>query len=518
MPGHGRGQEEPSGARLLAGQASAHGSCSSNQRRLVSMRSTSWSRSWRASSRVLLPRTASSAATQTRLAICSHSGILGVARVWSSWARKAAALGSAARRGSFQAARWLGRLQQEGHQQAGRLLIFGVAEDDQAGAPGQACPRPRVGHAGQRRCAPGILQFGGQATAELAQVPGTGNVHGEGAAFEFLVQVGDLVVAHRRAPALGKDGGVKIEGLPEFRAAEIPARAVSFQQRRARFQSQGHGLGPFVQRQQDGVAAGSALLGHRPHGLPPAGPGAGELIEPCLPQNIRTVVDDPCIHIPGHTVQRAGDDVGFPDAGEVVGGIHGRAGGHPAVQGRQRAKGGELRHPGVAQLGHVRHGAAHVRGQQLLVSGGPGDLLHDHADVRVRGLEVAHQFLDHFAFAAHGPEAQGGHAGISGAGISSLAAGHQQGDGQHDGQRDGQRLHARTQLAQAQPAQDQLAPAQPAYLPHHGRSVTSSSQPPVNPARFSPRVMCGLRRRVFQTSPLRRFSIMITMGPWSIPR
>jgi hypothetical protein len=30
-----------------------------------------------------------------------------------------------------------------------------------------------------------------------------------------------------------------------------------------------------------------------------------------------------------------------------------------------------------------------------------------------------------------------------------------------------------------------------------------SSQPPVKPARLSPRTMCGLRRIVFQTKPLR---------------
>ena len=40
-----------------------------------------------------------------------------------------------------------------------------------------------------------------------------------------------------------------------------------------------------------------------------------------------------------------------------------------------------------------------------------------------------------------------------------------------------------------------------------------SSQPPVNPARFSPRTMCGLRFIVSQNRPVRWFSIIATIGP-----
>jgi hypothetical protein len=41
----------------------------------------------------------------------------------------------------------------------------------------------------------------------------------------------------------------------------------------------------------------------------------------------------------------------------------------------------------------------------------------------------------------------------------------------------------------------------------------ASSQPPVNPARLSPRSIYGLFFMRFQTNPLRRFSIMIAIGP-----
>src|SRR5262249_30245783 len=45
----------------------------------------------------------------------------------------------------------------------------------------------------------------------------------------------------------------------------------------------------------------------------------------------------------------------------------------------------------------------------------------------------------------------------------------------------------------------------------------TASQPPVNPARTSARRRYALPRITFQISPLRWFSIIPTIGPWSMP-
>src|ERR1700722_14193578 len=44
-----------------------------------------------------------------------------------------------------------------------------------------------------------------------------------------------------------------------------------------------------------------------------------------------------------------------------------------------------------------------------------------------------------------------------------------------------------------------------------------SNQPPLKPARSSPRLKYGLRRMMRQMRPLRKFSIIVTVGPSSMP-
>src|SRR6185295_50843 len=46
-------------------------------------------------------------------------------------------------------------------------------------------------------------------------------------------------------------------------------------------------------------------------------------------------------------------------------------------------------------------------GKQLLVCGSPGKLLHLHVDMWISALEFGDELRDHFALAAHGPEAKG---------------------------------------------------------------------------------------------------------------
>jgi len=54
---------------------------------------------------------------------------------------------------------------------------------------------------------------------------------------------------------------------------------------------------------------------------------------------------------------------------------------------------------------------------------------------------------------------------------------------------------------------------------HTGRPVfRAPSQPPVNPALSSPTTRWGHRRIRFQMRPVRKFSIIKTMGPWLMPK
>ncbi len=277
-----RRQEEPGRARLGALHRGAHGAslpaaaCSRSQRRLARMRCASASRAASASSTVAAPRMAASARRQTWSAICSHSGTAGVgdhvlelpaegegARVVGE---AGVVPGGAVGRqvaGEAEETHLLRRLAEELDQAPGGVLLVAAAKDDQARTAGERDARHAGRGAGQRRGGPVVLLLGGQAAAELAEVPGAGDVHREGAARELLVEVGDLVVADRRGEAVAEEVDVVGEGAAVLRRREGAAGAAVGEQRRAGLQAQDGRLRPLVHGQQDAVGARRRPCGRR---------------------------------------------------------------------------------------------------------------------------------------------------------------------------------------------------------------------------------------------------------------
>ncbi len=70
------------------------------------------------------------------------------------------------------------------------------------------------------------------------------------------------------------------------------------------------------------------------------------------------------------------------------------------------AERGEFGHPGVAELAKVGERIAGERREELLVRGGPRQLLHLHVNLGIAPLELGQQLLDHLGFAPHEPEVQ----------------------------------------------------------------------------------------------------------------
>ena len=101
------------------------------------------------------------------------------------------------------------------------------------------------------------------------------------------------------------------------------------------------------------------------------------------------------------------------------------------------------------------------------MGGGPWDLLDLDADAGIEPLEFGHELGDHLPFPPHRPETH--HLAL----VASSGATEQQ--------RQQQRQKGGT----------------------GGREAHAASQPPVKPARSSPRRICGLPRSTFQTRPLR---------------
>ena len=79
-----------------------------------------------------------------------------------------------------------------------------------------------------------------------------------------------------------------------------------------------------------------------------------------------------------------------------------------AVERRQRIERDELRHPGIAEHGDVGRGVADVGREELLVRGGPRDLLDFDVDVGVLFLESGDELGEDFALSTHGPDAKSG--------------------------------------------------------------------------------------------------------------
>ena len=84
---------------------------------------------------------------------------------------------------------------------------------------------------------------------------------------------------------------------------------------------------------------------------------------------------------------------------------------HERIERQQRVQRGELGHPRVAELRHVRRRLAHVGREQLFVRSGPGNLLHAHAHTGILALERRDQLRHDLAFAPQSPEVENSAAG-----------------------------------------------------------------------------------------------------------
>ncbi len=301
-----------------------------------------------------------------------------------------------------------------------RLLLLRLAEDHQAGTTGNT--GARAVRTRQRGRTPLPFQFLRLQLLELADVPRAGNVEHVEAAEELIPDVGDLRLGHLRRPALLEHVGVEGQRATEARAGEIAAGVVVAQQRIRLLQCQRKLLLELVDRHQHRIAVRALHALDRRHLLVPLLPGARRVVVAGLGQQVLAVVDQAGIDIPRHAYQFAVDHIGIPDAPEIVLRVDHGGALHERLQRRQRVQFGELRHPGVAQLAHVRQAVRGERGQQLLVRGGPRNVLHIHLDARILGLEFMDQLADHLRLASHRPEAHGG-----GARFGTGAAGH----GQH---------------------------------------------------------------------------------------
>ncbi len=246
------------------------------------------------------------------------------------------------------------------------------------------------------------------------------------------------------------------------------------------------------------------------------------------------------VDVPRHAVEAAVEHVGIPDAGEVVVLAHHGRCVHVRLQRLQRTERGQLRHPGVAELGQVRQRIAGERGQQLLVRRGERQRLHLDADAGIVALEVGQQRRHHLGLASHRPEFQHGDVGVraraghqgkqceENGGVESPGVERPPQDlgevvpakaGIHRKRRPGLRLGSRYAPAlraglvarplRRQPRERRTC-ARGRFAPHFAFFAAgafalppSSSQPPVKPARSRPLRMYGFFFITFQTKSSR---------------
>ena len=265
-------------------------------------------------------------------------------------------------------------------------LVARGAEHDQAGATGDRGARP-VG-ARQGRGHPLILLVAGQPPLQLTDVPGTRDVKGEPAAAELRPHVGDGGRREHRRPAAPEDLEVELERASEPGAREVaPASAVP-QEGVVLLQGQREQRLDLVERQQHRVPVAPAFRVDRGQHALPLRPRHRRRGEPRARQPIGAEEHEPRVHVPRDTVQRAVDPVGVPDAGEVVVRADDRGGVGVAVERFERVQRVELGDPRVAELADVGGRVAGERGEQLLVRGGPRQLLDLDADARIGLLEL----------------------------------------------------------------------------------------------------------------------------------
>ena len=204
--------------------------------------------------------------------------------------------------------------------------------------------------------------------------------------------------------AFGEQAAVEGQGRDEAGVGEVSARIPIPQQRLIDLKPEGQKLLELIQRQQDGVVIAARHTLDRMHGPLPFGPVLGRGVEAGPRQQILAIEQQPRVDIPGRGHGAAGDFVGLQHGRKLVGQQVRRLG-----RGRrQGADGGQLRHPGIADLADVRQRGPGIGGQQLLMRGRPRQGLDRDPDARIAALELGHQLADRPAFVAHGPEAQHG--------------------------------------------------------------------------------------------------------------
>src|SRR2546428_123856 len=140
-------------------------------------------------------------------------------------------------------------------------------------ARGCGSPRRRGGPAPRRRRRPPLVpEVGRQPAAKLADVPRAGDPHGDRPASELLIDVPDLVDPEPRREPRAVQAQVEVERAAERRLGEGAVAGAVTQDRRAGLEPEDGGRGPLVRRDEDGVAGGTALRLHSPHGGPPLAP------------------------------------------------------------------------------------------------------------------------------------------------------------------------------------------------------------------------------------------------------
>ncbi len=363
-----------------------------------------------------------------------------------------------------------------------RVLPRRGAEDDEARSPGEgdAGPRHPVG-CRERRGRPRALEARREPAPELPEVPRPRDVHRELAGGHLLVEVRDLGVRQRRCEAVAVEADEELRRAPELGSAEGAVPPSVRQQLGAGGDGEGHRLRPLVRREEETVAADPSRSLHRLHRRPPAAPAPRELGDAGRREEVAPVEDEPRVDVPGHPVEDAVEDVRLPDPRVVVVRTNRRARRDARVERLDRVQGGHLGNPGVPHLRHVGHLAADEAGQQLLVRRRPGNLLNLDLQAGVAPLDLGNELADDLSFAPEGPETHGFGA------IPAARAGRRRGQDEARGEGS------------------------------HGFGA-ASSQPPVNPARRRPARIGGDCLIRLHIRPLLWFSIIRTIGPWSMPR
>src|SRR5262249_61663335 len=194
----------------------------------------------------------------------------------------------------------------------------GAGGGPRAPAAGDRPPWVVVVGCGHGRRRPAVLQIGGQAVRELAQVPRSGHVEGEEARREVLVDVRHLGVARaRREPAL-EQVEVEHERLAHGRTLEVAVAVVVAQQLRSALEGEDDGWLPLAERKQDREAVATLPPTHPRHGVDPGAPRARWLGDPRGGEEVSAVEEGPRVDGPRHSPGGAVYHVRVQDAGEDV--------------------------------------------------------------------------------------------------------------------------------------------------------------------------------------------------------